>query len=89
LGSISGYHNQRIALENVLLPPVLLGPPVLWARFDERLFLTAKNGLEHCVDISREYPLPMECLNYYIYTTVSWEFLINMKSIRELGNGLN
>ncbi|PKC07826.1 hypothetical protein RhiirA5_291720 [Rhizophagus irregularis] len=93
----SGYHNQRISLENalllskllnrtLLLPPVLLGPPVPWARFDklyERLFLTTKNGLEHCVDISRDYPLPIECLNYYAYTTVSWGFLINMNPIRE------
>ncbi|RIA95741.1 hypothetical protein C1645_756607 [Glomus cerebriforme] len=93
----SGYHNQRIALENalllskllnrtLLLPPVLLGPPVPWARFDklyERLFLTTKNGLNHCVDIPKEYPLPAECLDYYTYTTVSWGFLVNMKPIRE------
>ncbi|CAI2169324.1 5599_t:CDS:2 [Funneliformis geosporum] len=93
----SGYHNQRIALENALLlskllnrtlliPPVLLGPPIPWVRFDkmyERLFLSTKNGLDHCIDIPNEYPLPAECLDYYTYTSVSWDFLLDMKPIRK------
>ncbi|CAG8485611.1 11657_t:CDS:2 [Funneliformis caledonium] len=99
----SGYHNQRIALENALLlskllnrtllmPPALLGPPIPWVRFDkmyERLFLSTKNGLDHCIEIPKEYPLPAECLDYYTYTSVSWDFLLDMKPIRQWNKIIN
>ncbi|KAF0421754.1 CigA protein [Gigaspora margarita] len=93
----SGYHNQRIALGNalllakllnrtLLLPPIMLGRPLPWGRFDKmysRLSLSTKIGIEHCKDISENYPLPAECLDYFSYTTVSWDFLFDMDSIRK------
>ncbi|CAH1761100.1 7012_t:CDS:1, partial [Entrophospora sp. SA101] len=93
----SGYHNQRVGLENALLlakilnrtllmPPALLGTPLPWIRFDkmyERLFLATKKGLQHCPKVPRDFPLPAECLNYYSYTRVSWDFLLEMEPIRE------
>ncbi|CAG8639441.1 6075_t:CDS:1, partial [Dentiscutata heterogama] len=93
----SGYHNQRMALENalllakllnrtLLLPPIMLGRPLPWGRFDKlylRLFMSTKTGLEHCKSISENYPLPTECLDYFSYTTISWDFLTDMDAIRK------
>lgn len=59
----SGYHNQRISLENaltlayllrrtLLLPPVWLGHAIPYISFDKlqrRLEMATKEGLEHCV----------------------------------------
>ncbi|CAG8492888.1 18076_t:CDS:1 [Cetraspora pellucida] len=95
--SHSGYHNQRIALENalllakllnrtLLLPPVMLGRPLPWLAFDilyRRLFVTTKTGIEYCKDISENYPLPAECLDYFSYTIVSWDFLVDMDPINK------
>ncbi|KAL8279315.1 hypothetical protein RQP46_008352 [Phenoliferia psychrophenolica] len=58
----SGYHNQRISLENalslafilgrtLLLPPVWLGHAIPWIQFDKlqaRLEVATKTGLERC-----------------------------------------
>ncbi|KAM5534556.1 hypothetical protein V8D89_011760 [Ganoderma adspersum] len=62
----SGFHNQRIALENglvlarllnrtLLLPPVRLGAALAYAPFDDLYALaanTTKAGLEHCAAAS-------------------------------------
>ncbi|BGP37113.1 hypothetical protein JCM10450v2_001021 [Rhodotorula kratochvilovae] len=59
----SGYHNQRISLENaltlayllkrtLLLPPVWLGHAIPYISFDKlqrRLEMATKEGLEHCI----------------------------------------
>lgn len=59
----SGYHNQRISLENaltlafllkrtLLLPPVWVGHAIPYISFDKlqrRLEMATKDGLEHCV----------------------------------------
>ncbi|GAA5820173.1 hypothetical protein JCM3770_004809 [Rhodotorula araucariae] len=60
----SGYHNQRISLENaltlayllkrtLLLPPVWLGHAIPYISFDKlqrRLEMATKEGLEHCIE---------------------------------------
>jgi len=93
----SGFHNQRITLENALLlakyldrtllvPPVFLGPATEWRLFDvllRRILLQTKRGLDHCGRILKGEPLPAECLNYYSWTTVQWDFFYDMGKIRE------
>lgn len=93
----SGFHNQRIELENALLlaaylnrtllvPPVYLASPAMpWLRYEklhERLMFQTKNGLDHCVDLdARAMPLPSECLNNFRWTNVPWTFFYNMTDI--------
>lgn len=94
----SGFHNQRIELENalllasylnrtLLLPSVYLGNPAFpWLRFDkmyERLLLQTKNGLDYCSQIRADEPFPTECLNYPRWTTVPWTFFYDFNKIRQ------
>ncbi|KAF1806829.1 hypothetical protein V8B55DRAFT_1460102 [Mucor lusitanicus] len=94
----SGFHNQRIELENalllasylnrtLLLPSVYLGNPAFpWLRFDkmyERLLLQTKQGLEYCSLIRPDEPLPTECLNYPRWTTVPWTFFYNFEKLNQ------
>lgn len=94
----SGFHNQRIELENalllayylnrtLLLPDVFLGNPAMpWLRFDkmyERILLQTKRGLDHCPTIEDGAPYPMECLNYHRWTQVPWTFFYDIKPLLE------
>jgi hypothetical protein len=94
----SGFHNQRIELENalllafylnrtLLLPDVYLGNPAMpWLRFDkmyERILLQTKRGLSHCPQIPPGAPYPMECLNYDRWTKVPWTFFYDLKPLTE------
>lgn len=94
----SGFHNQRIELENalllasylnrtLLLPSVYLGNPAFpWLRFDkmyERLLLQTKQGLQYCSLIRPDEPLPTECLNYPRWTTVPWTFFYNFEKLNQ------
>ncbi|KAG0353954.1 hypothetical protein BC939DRAFT_404664 [Gamsiella multidivaricata] len=93
----SGFHNQRITLENALLlakylnrtllvPPVFLGPATEWRLFDilqRRIMLQTKRGLDHCGMVPKGDPLPAECLNYYSWTAVEWDFFYDMEKIRK------
>ncbi|CAO3661783.1 unnamed protein product [Rhizopus microsporus] len=94
----SGFHNQRIELENALLlatylnrtllvPPVMLASPAMpWSKYDklyERLLFQSKAGLEHCVSIPSDMPLPAECLNSFRYTNIPWSFFYNMSEIQQ------
>ncbi|KAF7428543.1 hypothetical protein PC9H_007767 [Pleurotus ostreatus] len=91
----SGYHNQRIALENalilarllnrtLLLPPARLGKRVIhYMRYDllrRALGLQGKEGLEHCARTFRF--TPPECYGYFDYTLVPWDWLVNFTAIR-------
>ncbi|KAI0330978.1 hypothetical protein GY45DRAFT_1322894 [Cubamyces sp. BRFM 1775] len=93
----SGFHNQRIALENalvlarvlnrtLLLPPVRLGVPLSYAPFDELYRLSAngsKATLGYCQDIMASHAdLPLECEEYSSYTHIPWEWLVNLTDIR-------
>ncbi|RCH94625.1 hypothetical protein CU097_013427 [Rhizopus azygosporus] len=92
----SGFHNQRISLENafllasylnrtLLLPPVYLASPAFpWLRFDkmyERILLQTKNGIEYCGQLREGEPLPPECLNYSHWTSVPWTFFYDFEGI--------
>lgn len=97
----SGYHNQRLALENalslafmlnrtLLLPPVWLGHAIPYIAFDKlqrRLQMASKVGLERCkilgIQGGEEDPLPRECEGYFDSTLVHWEFLVDLKKVRE------
>lgn len=94
----SGFHNQRIELENalllsaylnrtLLLPSVYLGNPAFpWLRFDkmyERLLLQTKNGLEYCSRLRPGEPLPTECLNYSRWTSVPWTFFYDFGVLKK------
>lgn len=92
----SGFHNQRIALENaltlarilnrtLLVPPVRLGNhPISYHNFDDLrrfLILSGKRGLHHCSNVASHVSPPPECWNYFDYTHVSWDWLIDFSSI--------
>ncbi|ORZ05451.1 hypothetical protein BCR42DRAFT_428324 [Absidia repens] len=94
----SGFHNQRIELENALLlafylnrtlliPDVYLGNPAMpWLRFDkmyERILLQTKRGLDHCPQIPMGAPYPMECLNYDRWTKVPWTFFYDLTPLTD------
>lgn len=95
----SGFHNQRIELENALLlasylnrtllvPPVYLASPAMpWLRYEklhERLMFQTKNGLAHCVEIDAAgLPLPSECLNNFRWTNIPWSFFYDMQAIEK------
>jgi hypothetical protein len=94
----SGFHNQRIELENalllasylnrtLLLPSVYLGNPAFpWLRFDkmyERLLLQTKNGLDYCSRMRPGEPVPSECLNYARWTSVPWTFFYDFGQLKQ------
>lgn len=92
----SGFHNQRIALENALImarllnrtllvPPIRLGKGILtYYPFDhlhELLVLSGKDGLGHCANPTSWKDLPIECTDYYDYTLIPWQWLTNISAI--------
>lgn len=94
----SGFHNQRIELENalllasylnrtLLLPSVYLGNPAFpWLRFDkmyERLLLQTKNGLDYCALTREGEPMTTECLNYSRWTAIPWTFFYDLKELNK------
>ncbi|KAH9859122.1 hypothetical protein C2E23DRAFT_801496 [Lenzites betulinus] len=91
----SGFHNQRIALENalvlahmlnrtLLLPPVRLGDPLSYAPFDELYEVSAlTNGWrkKHCSNrLLVGYKAHPECATY---TQISWNWLVDLSSLGE------
>lgn len=93
----SGFHNQRIELENALLlakylnrtllvPPVYLSNPAMpWLRYErlhERLLFQTKNGLDHCIKLDeQQLPLPSECLNNFRWSNIPWTFFYDLKPL--------
>lgn len=70
----------------MLLPNVFLGPAMPWFpyyKLYERLLMQTKRGLEHCPEIPQNFPLPVECLNYFTWTAVPWDFLYDMTMIKQ------
>ncbi|KAJ7594661.1 hypothetical protein C8J56DRAFT_1122814 [Mycena floridula] len=93
----SGFHNQRIAFENALVlarltnrtlivPPVRLGnKPQSYLRFyglRQALALSGKEGLDYCPNLPPHIILPPECLDYFDYTHISWDWLVNLTSVQ-------
>ena len=91
----SGYHNQRIALENaltlaklldrtLLLPPCRFGYAVPYVQFDKldfRINQGTKEGLEHCLQYDEFGILPRECIGFFDWTVVSWDLLVDTRVI--------
>lgn len=100
----SGYHNQRLSLENaftlaalldrtLLLPPAWLGHAIPYISYDKlqrRVATATKEGLEHCVGWAEaedggaeqeKGPLPRECVGFFDFTTVGWDFLVDLDSL--------
>ncbi|KAF9268775.1 hypothetical protein L218DRAFT_892258 [Marasmius fiardii PR-910] len=91
----SGFHNQRIALENaitlsyllnrtLIMPPIRLGKPIGYGNFlHNHLQLSDKVGLEHCARLSPDSSLPLECYDYFRYTHLPWSWLVDFASIQK------
>ncbi|KAF9070863.1 hypothetical protein BDP27DRAFT_1323131 [Rhodocollybia butyracea] len=91
----SGFHNQRIALENaltlsrilnrtLLIPPIRLGRPLRYVNYNSLysfVALSGKNNLTHCSKTALDVPLPSECLDYFGYTFLPWEWLFDFFAI--------
>ncbi|ORX93091.1 hypothetical protein K493DRAFT_302894 [Basidiobolus meristosporus CBS 931.73] len=91
----SGFHNQRIELENalflakllnrtVLLPPALLGPPIPWRTFNSLhnwLSGKSKRSLGHCKNYKLK-ELPLECAGYETWTKLPWRYFFDMDAFR-------
>ncbi|ORX91834.1 hypothetical protein K493DRAFT_316990 [Basidiobolus meristosporus CBS 931.73] len=92
--SHSGFHNQRIELENalflakklnrsLLLPPAMLGPPLPWRPFNvlhDWLLSKTKKGLDHCKKLSlRE--LPLECAGYETWSKLPWTYFFDLNPL--------
>jgi hypothetical protein len=92
----SGFHNQRIAFENalvlsrilnrtLLMPPIRLGDkPLRYVNFDalyQFIVLSDKHGLYHCSRVPSYVPTPLECLDYFGYTHITWDWLVNLTDV--------
>ncbi|KAJ3772965.1 hypothetical protein FB446DRAFT_734721 [Lentinula raphanica] len=93
----SGFHNQRIALENaltlsrilnrtLLVPPVRLGSkPLRYVNYDSLysfVSLSGKENMTHCSKTALDVPLPFGCFDYFDYTLLSWDWLVDFTTIR-------
>ncbi|KAH9929198.1 uncharacterized protein B0H18DRAFT_1084254 [Fomitopsis serialis] len=87
----SGFHNQRIAFENALVLSRLLNRtllPVYYLPFDQLrdvLANSTKAGLEHCKELRLDgsQEIPPECMDYYDFTYVPWEWLVDLSEIKQ------
>ncbi|KAI0055487.1 hypothetical protein BV25DRAFT_1833133 [Artomyces pyxidatus] len=91
----SGFHNQRIAFENalflaqilnrtLLVPPARLGSAFGYMKSDNlhrALALSGKEGLMHCSKVAQDIALPPECWDYFDFTHVSWDWLVDLSSL--------
>jgi hypothetical protein len=92
----SGFHNQRIALENALtlahilnrtlvLPPIRLGSkPIRYQNFHTLRHVishSGKEGLQHCANqFALDIALAPECLDFFDYTYLPWDWLVNISA---------
>jgi GDP-fucose protein O-fucosyltransferase len=92
----SGLHNQRIALENalvlarilnrtLLVPPARLGNDLIsYHKFDDLYSLlihSRKQSSLHCSNLPSAVSPPSECWDYFDYTYVSWDWLVDLSSV--------
>lgn len=95
----SGFHNQRVSLENALImarmlnrtliiPPIRLGKVIRYGDFDKlhrHIALSTKIGLEHCAYATiRTSFTPRECIGYSEYTMIPWSALIDMHAVSHI-----
>jgi hypothetical protein len=92
----SGFHNQRIALENafvlayasnrtLLIPPIRLGSkPIRYVEYDtlsQYHELSGREGLKHCLLIPAYVSRPLECSHYSESSYLSWTPLVDFSSL--------
>lgn len=92
----SGFHNQRIAFENALIlarilnrtllvPPVWLGKGVVpydvYDNLQQNLLQSNKGGMMHCAKQASN-PHDSSCVGFQNYTLVTWNWLINVDTLR-------
>ncbi len=92
----SGFHNQRVSLENALvlarlmrrvliIPPIRLGLPIRHLEFNKlyrNVALSSKVGLEHCnTSAALSSIVPSECMEYHEFTLVPWSVLIDIQQL--------
>jgi len=67
------------------VPPVRLGNSLIsYHKFDDLthfLILSEKRGLHHCLNVASHVAPPPECWDYFDYTHVSWDWLVDLSSI--------
>lgn len=75
----------------LLLPPVWLGtaiPYTDYAKLVNRIKRASKVGLEHCKMLGEgnvdENPLPRECLGYFDWTMIAWDYWIDLSEVRKM-----
>jgi hypothetical protein len=100
----SGFHNQWITFENalvlsrllnhtLLVPPVHLGDkPLHYFEFDtlsQFLAMSGKDDLHHCRKQHLQGAVPLDCLEYFEYTLVSWEWLVDLDHVKSQQHLLN
>ena len=93
----SGFHNQRIAFENalvlsrllnrtLLVPPIRLGEkPIRYVQYDilrQFLAVSGKEGLHHCLKAPPHSFVPDECIDYFNYTYLPWEWLVDLAKVK-------
>lgn len=93
----SGFHNQRIALENamvlarilnrtLIVPPMRLGKGIIRYFPFDRLYslvsLSGKDHMLHCNSPPKSWTsLPVECLDHFDYTFIPWNWMMNLSSV--------
>ncbi|TFY60817.1 hypothetical protein EVJ58_g4911 [Rhodofomes roseus] len=79
---------SRLLNRTLLVPPVRLGmTPVYYLPFDQLRDVLAnatKVGLEHCKEVRLDgsQDIPPECMDYYDFTYVPWEWLVDLSEIK-------
>ena len=88
---------ERVSLENaltlakllnrtLLVPPVRFGNAIPYISFDKlhlRLNQATKDGLLHCRNYDEYGILPRECIDFFDWTLVSWDLLVDTTLIEE------
>lgn len=76
----------KLLNRTLLVPPVRFGNAIPYISFDKlhlRLNQATKDGLLHCRNYDEYGILPRECIDFFDWTLVSWDFLINTTLIEE------
>lgn len=92
----SGFHNQRVSLENALIlarllnrtliiPPVRVGKAIRYSEFGKlrrHIALSSKIGLEHCTRVASF--TPRECIGNSEFTMLPWSFFIDLHALSHI-----
>ncbi|KAI9312696.1 hypothetical protein BX666DRAFT_1865875 [Dichotomocladium elegans] len=96
----SGFHNQRIAVVNALLlagelnrtllmPPVMLGDPVHWRKYDSSESFHRRSTKAHIAKTCKSYSgkkaedMPEECAASFRFTSLRWDRLFDLRQLKQ------